>query len=237
MAPDGQSGGIRTCPAQGRADKRSPMQRGVLWDLDGTLVDSAEYHWLSWRHTMAAEGLDITHEQFVESFGQKNDRILTRWLGPSATSDRIQRIGDAKEAEYRRLAVERGLTPLPGGADWIRRLHARGWKQAIASSAPRENVAVMLRALGISHELDAIVGAEDVTAGKPDPQVFLAAAASLGLRPAQCVVVEDAAVGVEAARRAGMKSIGVSRTPLSADLAVGSLTELPDDAFERLLSS
>jgi HAD superfamily hydrolase (TIGR01509 family) len=214
------------------------MMRGVLWDLDGTLVDSAEFHWLSWRDTMAAEGLPLTYEQVLASFGQKNDRILSGWLGPDARPERIRRIGEAKELEYRRLAVVHGLTPLPGAAEWVHRLRERGWKQAIASSAPRENVAVMLRVLGVAHDFDAIVGAEDVSAGKPDPQVFLAAAAKLGLPPARCIVVEDAGVGIEAARRAGIKSIGVSRgAALNADLAVASLSDLADDAFDGLVSS
>jgi len=211
--------------------------RGVLWDLDGTLVDSTDLHWISWRETLTAEGLQITYEQFLESFGQKNDRILARWLGDAASADRIQRIDRAKEALYRRLIPERGLTALPGAARWIRQLHGTGWKQAIASSAPRENVGVMLEALGVGGELDAIVAAEDVTAGKPDPQVFLVAAARLGLAPHRCVVVEDAAAGIEAARRAGIASIGVSRGErLEADLPVASLDELPVDAFERLLA-
>jgi HAD superfamily hydrolase (TIGR01509 family) len=211
------------------------MMRAVLWDLDGTLVDSAEFHWQSWRDTLAAEGHHITYEQFLESFGQRNDRILPRWLGPDTPIERIHRIGEAKEAEYRRLALAHGLTPLPGAAAWIARLRAGGWKQAIASSAPRENVAVMLRALNLDHDFDAIVAAEDVTAGKPDPQVFLAAAAKLDAPPAACIVVEDAAAGIEAARRAGMRSIGVSRAgTLAADLTVRSLSDLPLDAFERL---
>ena len=212
------------------------MNRAVLWDLDGTLVDSAELHWFSWRDTLAAAGIDITYEQFLESFGQKNDRILARWLGADAPAEQIRRIGDAKEAEYRRLAELHGLTPQPGAAGWIHRLHETGWKQAIASSAPRQNVVVMLRALRLDREPDAIVAAEDVTAGKPDPQVFLEAAAKLAVPAARCVVVEDAAAGVEAARRAGMKCIGVTGgAPLDADLAVTSLIDLPADAFDRLL--
>lgn len=211
--------------------------RAVLWDLDGTLVDSAEYHWLSWRDTMAAEGLSITYEQFLESFGQKNDRILRAWLGAEADAERVTRIGDAKEEEYRRLARERGLTPLPGAREWAERLHERGWRQAIASSAPRANVEVMLGVLGLSRDFDAIVSAEDVTAGKPDPQVFLKAAERVGVTPDRCVVVEDAAAGVEAARRAGMRSIGVSRTAvLDADVFVRSLADLPADAFDRLIA-
>ena len=210
--------------------------RAVLWDLDGTLVDSAELHWLSWRDTLAAEGHHITYQQFLDTFGQKNDRILPGWLGADAPPERIQRVGDAKEAEYRRLAERHGLTPLPGAAEWLRSLHTAGWKQAIASSAPRANIAVMLRALGVDRELDAIVAAEDVSVGKPDPQVFLKAAAALSVPAHRCVVVEDAAAGIEAARRAGIKSIGVNRhVPLDADIAVTSLTELASHAFAQLI--
>ena len=214
------------------------MDHAVLWDLDGTLVDSAELHWVSWRDTLAAQGIEISYQQFLDSFGQKNDRILPGWLGPSATAERIRAVGRAKEAEYRRLAAVHGLTPLPGAADWVHRLHRRGWRQAIASSAPRQNVEVMLRALGVDQAFDAIVAAEDVTSGKPDPEVFLTAASRLSLSPSRCIVVEDAAAGVEAARRAGIRCIGVNAgAALAADLAVSSLRDLPDDAFERLLDA
>jgi HAD superfamily hydrolase (TIGR01509 family) len=210
--------------------------RAALWDLDGTLVDSAELHWLSWRDTLAAEGHTITYQEFLDTFGQKNDRILPGWLGKEASLERIREVGDAKEAKYRRLVQDRGLTPLPGAAEWLRILHAGGWKQAIASSAPRANVEVMLRVLGVETELDAIVSAEDVTAGKPDPQVFLRAAAAVGVPPERCVVVEDAVAGIEAARRAGIKAIGVSRVPgFDADLVVASLEDLPAAAFARLI--
>jgi len=211
------------------------LSKAVLWDLDGTIVDSADYHWIAWRDTLAAEGVTITYEQFLESFGQKNDRILNGWLdNPSA--DTIARIGESKEAEYRRLAAARGLAPLPGAAEWLARLHAAGWRQAVASSAPRLNVEVVLEALALQDYFDAIASAEDVSAGKPDPQVFLAAASRLDVAPSRCVVVEDAAAGVEAARRAAMRSVGVSRTErLDADISVGSLEELPSDAFDRLL--
>jgi len=211
------------------------MTGGVLWDLDGTLVDSEEYHWQSWRDTMRGDGVVISHDQFLASFGLRNDRILTAWLGDAA-ADRIQRLGDAKEAEYRRLAQTHGLAPLPGAAEWLARLHDKGWRQAIASSAPRENVDVMLAVLGLAKYFDAIVSAEDVTAGKPDPQVFLAAAFRLHLSPSRCVVVEDAPAGIEGARRAGMPSVGVSRAvTLPADVFVRSLTDLGPSAFESLL--
>jgi HAD superfamily hydrolase (TIGR01509 family) len=209
-----------------------------LWDLDGTLVDSGDYHWRAWRDTMRSEGVELTYEQFLHSFGQKNDRILTTWLGAAATADVIARIGDSKEALYRQFAVAEGLAPLPGAATWVQRLHRAGWKQSIASSAPKENVRVMLDVLHLDRYFDAIVSAEDVTAGKPDPQVFLAAAAKLQTSPGACVVVEDAAAGIEAAKRAGMKCIGVSTSAvLPADVFVRSLKDLDADVFDRLLTT
>jgi beta-phosphoglucomutase len=212
------------------------MNRAILWDLDGTLVDSEEFHWQSWEHALGLDGVRVTREQFKATFGQRNDRILRGWLGAESSDERINRVAEAKEAEYRRLAQAHGLTPLPGAAEWLVRLQADGWKQAIASSAPRQNVEVMLAALHLERYFDAIVASEDVTRGKPDPQVFLAAAARLSVPPARCIVVEDAAAGIEAARRAGMHSIGVSRTTtLSADVSARSLEDLPDDVFERLV--
>jgi HAD superfamily hydrolase (TIGR01509 family) len=213
------------------------MTKSVLWDLDGTLVDSEQYHWLAWRDTMSAEGVALTHEEFLKTFGLRNDAIVPQWI-PGVTPERTDRIARAKEQLYRRLVREGGLHPLPGARHWTERLAREGWRQAIASSAPRENVDAVLAAIGLAPCFQAIVSAEDVTRGKPDPQVFLTAAGLLGSVPAQSVVVEDAPAGIEAARRAGMASIGVRRhgSPLPADLAVSSLTDLPANAFQSLLT-
>lgn len=210
--------------------------KAVLWDLDGTLADSREFHWRSWRDTMTAAGEPITYEQFAASFGQRNDAILTRWLGDRATADRCREIGDAKEALYRRMIQSEGIAPLPGAADWVSRLRAAGWQQAIASSAPRANVEVMADVLGLRAAMAALVGAEDVTRGKPAPDVFLTAAAKLGTPPNRCVVVEDADAGIEAAKRAGMRRIGVGRPDFEgADVSAVSLVDLPENAFDLLL--
>lgn len=211
--------------------------RAVLWDMDGTLIDSEEYHWLSWRDAMSAEGLPITRDQFLASFGQRNDSILRGWLGPDATAERIDRIGNAKEALYRQRVRERGIQFLPGVSQWVHRLHERGWRQAIASAAPRANVEAILDVLHTADCFQAIVSAEDVRHGKPDPEVFLTAAAKLGVPPKHCLVVEDAPHGIEAARAAGMKSIGVSRKALPADVVVPSLDRLDANAFDKLLTN
>ena len=215
------------------------ITRAVLWDMDGTLVDSEELHWLSWQETMAKEGIAITRDQFLASFGQRNDSTIPRYLGTDATPERIEKISLAKDATYRRLVRERGISPLPGVAYWVRTLHEQGWLQAIASSAPRANVEVVLEALAATHRFQAIACAEDVLRGKPDPEVYLTAAARAGASPERSIVVEDAAAGIEGARRAGMRSIGVSHhgKHLAADIVVESLDLLKSDAFDALLGS
>src|SRR4029434_5265779 len=97
--------------------------RAVLWDMDGTLIDSEEFHWVSWRNTLANGGIAITREQFLFSFGQRNDSIIPRWLGAAATPERIERISNAKEELYRYLLRKNGMSALPGVRSWVRTLH------------------------------------------------------------------------------------------------------------------
>jgi HAD superfamily hydrolase (TIGR01509 family) len=211
--------------------------RAVLWDMDGTLIDSEEFHWISWRDSLAAEDIAITRGQFLTSFGQRNDSIIPRWLGAAATPERIEKISNAKEELYRDLVRKNGMSALPGVKSWVHRLSERGWLQAIASAAPRPNIDVVLEGLGAAHLFQGIVSADDVSSGKPDPEVYLTAASRVGAAPDRCIVVEDAVAGIEGARSAGMRSIGVSRNGkhLAADLVVQSLDQLESDAFERLL--
>lgn len=215
------------------------LSRAVLWDMDGTLIDSEQFHWISWRDTLAEEGITITHEQFLSSFGQRNDSILPQWLGAGASPERMARIAKAKEELYRDLVRRNGISALPGVADWVRRLHKDGWLQAVASAAPRANIDAILEALSATHIFQAIVSAEDVHHGKPDPEVYLLAGSRVGVPPERCIVVEDAVAGVEGAHRAGMRSIGISRKghPLAADVVVQSLDLLNPNAFEVLIQT
>ncbi len=211
----------------------------VLWDLDGTLIDTAPFHWRAWNETLAKENFDLSWEVFISSFGMRNDSIIPMWLGPQTSAADIARIAEAKENRFRELLGALPLQLLPGVEEWLARLQAQGWRQAIATMAPRENLERMVQLANIGQYLDAAAAAEDVDRGKPEPDIFLAAADRLGVPPARCVVVEDAPAGVEAARRAGMHSIGVGASilPGMAERRVASLVELPEDAFERMVRS
>jgi beta-phosphoglucomutase len=213
-------------------------RRAVLWDMDGTLVDSEQLHWLAWQQIMNAEGAPITHEQFLVSFGRRNDSVLPGWLGSKATPELVARISNAKDALYRELVRSNGISAEPGVTKWIHQLNRNGWQQAIASSAPRLNVEVIVDVLGFTGQFQAIVSAEDVKKGKPDPEVYLKAAERVGADSCRCVVVEDAVPGLMGARAAGMRSIGVSHhgESMPADLVVNSLEQLKADAFDTLLN-
>lgn len=215
-----------------------PHPRAVLWDMDGTMINSAEYHWLAWRDVMTQAGQPITYEQFAQTFGQRNDTILRLYFGDTIAQSDKQDIADRKEARYRHLVRTRGIHLLPGVHHWLDTLGNTGWLQAIASAAPRENIATILEVLEIGAYFGAIVASEDVQQGKPDPQVFLTAAERLGVVPAHCIVVEDAPAGIEGAHRAAMAVIGVQTThpALDADVVVASLDELADTTFPYLLS-
>lgn len=220
----------------------SSLPRAVLWDLDGTLIDTAPVHWQAWRATLAAEGFDLTWEIFAPTFGQRNDTTLQTWLGMGITPAEIQRISDAKEARYRSTLRTTRLSPLPGAEHWLTTLRAAGWRQALATMSWRENLDAIFAALDFDFRqvLDVIVTAGEVQRGKPDPEIFLRAAERLGVSPERCIVVEDAPAGLEAARCAGMRSIGVSAKAwlaarLNADYTAPSLLALPANCFDRLI--
>jgi HAD superfamily hydrolase (TIGR01509 family) len=211
---------------------------GVLWDLDGTLIDSAGYHWIAWRDTLAGLGRSVTEAQFARTFGKRNDEILRELVGEPLDTAWVEKVSETKERTYRSILGREGLDLLPGAEAWLVRLGESGWRQALASSAPPLNIEAAFEALRLDRFLRTVVSADEVARGKPDPSIFLEAARRLGLPPDRCVVVEDAPAGIEGARRAGMRSIGVlseHHPRLDADLVVPSLEALPEGAFDALL--
>jgi HAD superfamily hydrolase (TIGR01509 family) len=213
---------------------------GVLWDMDGVLVDTGAFHFQAWLKTLSGEEIPFDLETFKRTFGMNNAGILALLLGSAPEPETVSRISDLKEANFR-AGIHGQVQLMPGVLDWLQRLKAAGFLQAVASSAPQENIDYLIGELGIQAYFQAVVSAARMP-GKPDPAVFLEAARRLALPPERCLVVEDAVAGVEAARRAGMKCIAVTTTNPpdalhGAALVVDRLDELPPEAFEKLLRS
>ncbi len=218
------------------------QRRAVLWDLDGTIIDTSQVHWRAWNSVMAEEGFDLTWEQFMPSFGQRNDTILRLWLRQDLPDSDVERISDTKEQRYRQILPDQPPQLLPGVEDWLKWLHQAGWRQALATMTPLENIGVIFAVVkttdgaSIKEFLDAAVTGNEVQHGKPDPAIFLTAAQRLQVPPERCVVIEDARAGIEAARRAGMRSIAVSPEPIhKADRWARSLAEISPSVVEELI--
>ena len=215
-------------------------ERGVLWDMDGVLVDTGEFHFETWLQVLSEYRVHFSREIFKDIFGMNNFDILSHLLGEPPTPEQVDEIAGRKEEAFRQ-AIRGRMMPMPGVVQWLKRLSAWGVRQAIASSAPSVNIDILVDELGVRNRFDAIVSGNDLP-GKPDPAVFLEAARRIGILPEKCVVIEDSVAGVEAAKRGGMKCIAVTTTSpaiglSSADLVVDRLDSLYPEEFKRLLSS
>ena len=210
---------------------------GVVFDMDGVLIDSADAHFHSWRDLGDENDLTITRAQFDASFGMHNADIIPALFGP-VDDQRLAALADRKETIYRDII--RDDPPLvEGAASLIRDLHHAGVAVGIGSSGPLANIRLVLEALGVAALIRAIVSAEDVTRGKPDPQVFTTACSRLGLPPHRCVVVEDAPAGVAAGKAAGASVVGVmmyhsAERLARADHIVPRLADLTVQACQKL---
>ena len=190
---------------------------GVIFDMDGVLVDSAEPHFRSWQRLAEELGRPVSRDQFAGTFGRQNRDIIPILFG-AMTDDRMHVLSERKEELYR--AMIRDNPPIIAGAvELVEQLSRAGIRLAVGSSGPRANIELVLDATRVREQFAAIICAEDVSRGKPDPQVFQLAASRLRLPPSQCVVIEDAPAGIQAAKSAGM-------------FAVAVLTTHPREAFE-----
>lgn len=225
---------VQSGPKAGEAKGQPSF--AVLWDLDGVLVDTSRYHFESWRRVMSECGKDLSEKEFRASFGQRNLEILRHWI-PGLSEPEMERLSERKEHYFRELLPER-IPLMPGAVRLVTELADAGVPQAVATSTPRSNLDEILPRLALP--LTESVAAEDVSHGKPDPEVFLKAAEKLGVAADRCLVVEDAVAGVEAARRAGMACLGVASTwPAAqltgADEVVDSLEQVEVAEMMRLV--
>ena len=211
--------------------------RAVIFDWDGVVVDSSAHHERSWEILAAKRNLPLPADHFKRGFGKKNNVIIPD-LGWATEPADVDALAHEKEEIYRSLVREKGIAPLPGVRDLLAALEAHGIPCAIGSSTERANLDCLLDLMHLRKFFRVIVSGEEVVHGKPDPSIFLLAAERLGFDPADCVVIEDALVGIEAAKRAGMPVLAVATTnPIdmldSADAAVADMTQV---TLQRLAS-
>ncbi len=206
--------------------------RAFIFDMDGTLLDNMSFHTAAWMETIAELGHSPVDplEWELQTSGVPNRTIFAERLG--VASQHLSHWVDWKEAAYRRLA-DGQLQPLPGLRAFLRAARKQGVRNAMATGAGAINIRFNLSALAMESTFETIVGADDVEKGKPDPEVFLTAAKRLGVPPSNCVVFEDAPLGIEAARRAGMRVVAFTTMLKSAELmALPGVSIVADDYTE-----
>ncbi len=214
-------------------------QPAVIFDVDGVLVDSYRPHFESWRRMLAELGEEFTEETFRGTFGRTNRDIFADLFGDKYSDAEVVAAADRKEALYREI-IRADFPAIDGAAELIDALADADFLLGVGSSGPPENVALTMECLGCDKKIAARVTGVDVERGKPDPQVFQLAAERLGVAPHQCVVVEDATVGVAAAKAAEMACVALTGTATreqldEADLVVDSLRELNAARMSALL--
>ena len=209
-----------------------PASWGAIFDWDGVIIDSSKCHETSWDRLAEEERRLLPAGHFKAGFGRKNEYIIPHILGWTTDASEIRRLGLRKEELYRAVVKECGVSALPGVRTWLERLRDAGVPCAIGSSTHRANIDLTLTQIGLAPFFQGIVSAEDVTLGKPNPEVFLKASTKISRQPNRCVVFEDALAGLEAARNGGMRCVGVTTTNPAdglrpyADLVVDRLDEL-----------
>jgi beta-phosphoglucomutase len=208
--------------------------------MDGVIADTNELHFKSWRIVLPEYGLDMSPQDHHDTFGMNNKKILTILRGEETGPDLLQEISDRKEQAFRDLA--RSLDePMPGVLEWMERFESWGFKQAIASSAPIENIHALVESMDLAKFIDAQISGYALPA-KPDPAIYLEAASRIGVPAGNSLVIEDAIVGIQGARNAGMTVIGVATThPVEAlqvaQLVVQRLDFLDTDAVRELFKN
>lgn len=220
--------------------KKHQEKKGVIFDMDGVLIDSFRPHFESWQVVGREDNVSFTEDMFRQTFGRTSREIIPMIWEQLDSDEHIARIDARKEEAYRKI-IEDKMPIMPGAFDLVNHLHDAGFKLAIGSSGPVENVELVIKLMQIGPLLEARVTGGEVRHGKPNPEVFLKAAEKLQLPPERCIVVEDASVGVEAAHAAGMAVVALVSTGhveeefSQAELIVHELSELDPEVMDDLL--
>jgi HAD superfamily hydrolase (TIGR01509 family) len=211
----------------------------ILWDLDGVIVDSGELHHRSFEVILAEYGLEFPLSKFQKTFGRNNDSVLEMVIGKKPDPEWRETVNFRKEKWFCQH-IHDGLKLLPGVLEWLKWFDSQNIPQAVASSAPMENITLSLDEFELSNYFQAIISGNRI-AGKPDPKVFLRAAAALETPPEKCIVIEDTIHGMQGAFAGGMRCITVATTlPISefasATIALNRLTDLSKQQMLDLIN-
>lgn len=208
-------------------------KRAFIFDMDGTIVDNMDFHTKSWIAFFERRGQAIDPDEFFRTTaGRQGKEIIRQYLGEHLTDAENAELNHEKESVYRELYEPHRKT-VDGFDDLIVQAKARGVKLAVATAAPNANIVFTLDGLDLRRHFDAVVGAADVARGKPNPDVFLLAAERCGVAPEDCIVFEDAPLGVEAARRAGMRAVVLTTTlPAAAFAEFDNVIHIASDFSE-----
>lgn len=213
----------------------------MIFDLDGVIVDTAKYHFIAWKHIANKLGFDFTEAHNEQLKGVSRVRSLDLILdlsGQTIETEEKERLLIEKNEHYLSLISDMGQSEiLPGILELLKYLKEQNIPFSLGSAS--KNARLILKTLNLLDLFDAIVDGNDVTNAKPDPEVFLRAAEKLNLKAEQCIVVEDAVAGVDAANNAGMISIGIGEEANlhKADHVLPSTKELSVQFFESLIQN
>jgi len=214
--------------------------QGVIWDLDGVLIDSMEIHFKIWQKVFSEYGVLFDREHFNRHFGTTNLETITSVLGNRLTPEESRVLAEKKQAQFEQQAIrDAGL--IPGVRTWLAYFQQSGIPQAVASSNAQQFIESITARLKISAYFHAIVSAENL-ASKPNPAVFLESARHIQAHPTRCLVFEDAIAGIEGAKRAGMKCIAITTTNppdalAGADLIIPAFSALSADQLIHVMKS
>jgi beta-phosphoglucomutase len=201
--------------------------RAAVFDMDGVLIDSGAHHRDAWREMFREAGVTPPPEFWRLTIGRPADEAVALLVNGVDRAE-ARRLAEVKREHYTRLA-RRGTMPVAGIPAFVGALARASVPRAVATSATRRDLDRVLVALGLRQHFEVVVTADDVRWGKPNPEVYLKAAAGLGVDPSACVVFEDAVVGVQAARAAGMRVIGVTSAHTTDELVrAGAERAVPD---------
>ena len=184
---------------------------GIIFDMDGTMIDNMMIHHRAWQRKLAEYGLELSIEEVKEKIHGVNEEILERLFGDRFSPEERQRIAGEKEAAYRDIYRPQ-LQLLPGLPAFLDQALAAGIPMAVGTAAPPENAYFVIETLELQPYFKGVFHSKDVSRGKPDPEIFELAADSMGLKTQDCLIFEDSLTGAEAAKRAGTEAVIVTTT-------------------------